>query len=808
MQLDPLGTAPLLLVVVILSAVALAKVDPSFDRSLTRFSRRLFGRYVPPSEDRSRLLQSAFVVYTYRTYAARTLFFTALAAVGGAVVGVYAFGALLLAIPTIVDLMMGLPRTMVNALGIRGFELVLSERETLWIAMAGGLVGGLVASGLTYWLRWELPRSTAAARERAIDEGQGRTLAFLYALSRGGVAFPQALRTLADNRGIYGASAEEVSVAVRQMDLFGQDMITAVRGMAERTPSEDFKTFSENLASVLQSGRSLSTFLREQYERTKAESERRQEEILEHLATVAEAYVTVLVAAVLFFITILLVFGLTLTDTLPFLKIVGYVMIPLANAGFMLYLDQRLSVLGIGNNKTSTTLDRRETTTFAKPTETGRTTAADGGYADSIERRQLAFYDKVASVRRLVTSPIETFLWNPSRILYVTVPIALLAVLLRAPAAFETGAVNVRALDDVLLQSLLFVLVTFAIVRELYTRRIRRIEAATPELLERLASLNEAGMTVVESLERVRGTDVGELSTEVERIWADVTMGANVEDALTRLGRRIRTTSMSRVVTLLTNAMRSSGKMGPILRIAADQARADHRLRRQRRQQMLTYLVVIYISFLVFLVIIASVQEVLVPALPSSVPTPENTGRLGVNADQFARLGQVDKAAYTLVFFHTALVQALFTGFVGGQLGEGSLRDGAKHAAIMLGVAYVVFLLLSSPVASVTVDAPTASQETITVDSVSLSDGGYVVIYQQEVGGDVVGQSAYLGPGTHKDVEIAVDGSLERGRSIVVVPHMDTDDDQTLSYDAGFERDRPYPAPGQGEFVTVELDVR
>jgi flagellar protein FlaJ len=327
-------------------------------------------------------------------------------------------------------------------------------------------------------------------------------------------------------------------------------------------------------------------------------------------------------------------------------------------------------------------------------------------------------------------------------------------------------------------------------------------------LLERLASLNEAGMTVVESLERVRGTDVGELSTEVERIWADVTMGANVEDALTRFGRRIRTTSMSRVVTLLTNAMRSSGKMGPILRIAADQARADHRLRRQRRQQMLTYLVVIYISFLVFLVIIASVQEVLVPALPSSVPTPENTGRLGVNADQFARLGQVDKAAYTLVFFHTALVQALFTGFVGGQLGEGSLRDGAKHAAIMLGVAYVVFLLLSSPVASVTVDAPTANQETITVDSVSLSDGGYVVIYQQEVGGDVVGQSAYLGPGTHKDVEIAVDGSLERGRSIVVVPHMDTDDDQTLSYDAGFERDRPYPAPGQGEFVTVELDVR
>jgi flagellar protein FlaJ len=807
MELDPLGTLPVFVVIAILCLIVLAMLDESFDRSVTRFSRRLFGRYVPESETRDRRLKSAFVVYTYRTYAARTLMFTAVAAVGGAITGVYVFGGILLAIPTIVELMLGLPRTMVNTLGIRGFELLLSDREILVVVLSGGLVGGLTAAGLTYWLRWEMPRSTAAVRQRAIDEGMGRTLAFLYALSRGGVPFPSALRTLSDNREIYGASAEEVSVAVRQMDLFGQDMITAVRSMSDRTPSEDFKTFSENLASVLQSGRSLSTFLREQYERTKAESEQRQEEILEHLATVAEAYVTVLVAAVLFFITILLVFGLTLTDTLVFLQMVGYLMIPLANAGFMLYLAQRLEILGIGGDRTTGLLERRETTTFAKPDGTSDSTVTDGGYVDSIEHRQLAFYDRLATVKRLLSSPAETFLWNPSRLLYVLVPIALLSILLRAPPAFATGAVNLRMLDDVLIQPLLLVLLPYAVVRELYARRVRRIEAATPELLERLASLNEAGMTVVESLERVQGSDVGHLSDEVERIWADVTMGANVEDALTRFGRRIRTTSISRVVTLLINAMRSSGKMGPILRIAADQSRSDYRLRRQRRQQMLTYLVVIYISFLVFLVIITSVQEVLVPSLPSSVPTPENTGRLGVNTDQFERLGQVDKATYTLVFFHTALVQALFSGFVGGQLGEGSLRDGAKHAAIMLGVAYVAFLLLSSPVASLTMENPAGGQQTVEIDSVSLSDGGYVVVYERGLDGDAIGQSEYLPAGTHRNVAIELSRPTNEGRSVVVVPHLDTDDDQELEYD-GFDVDRPYPAPGKGEFVVVEREIR
>ena len=109
---------------------------------------------------------------------------------------------------------------------------------------------------------------------------------------------------------------------------------------------------------------------------------------------------------------------------------------------------------------------------------------------------------------------------------------------------------------------------------------------------------------------------------------------------------------------------------------------------------MFTYLVVIYISFFVFLVIIVAVQEVLVPSLPNNVPTPDNTNQLAVNVDQFARFGQVNKAAYTLVFFHTALLQATCSGFIAGQMGEGSLKAGAKHAFVMVLVAYGILLLL------------------------------------------------------------------------------------------------------------------
>jgi len=812
MALNPLGLAPLAIVVGIVAVVLASSVNEPLDRRLTRLSRRLFGRYVSPSEERERQLEAAYIGETYRGYAARTYLFTGVAAIGGAVAGAYIVSGVLLLVPTIIDLLMGLPRTMVNAFGIRGFELVLTSAQTLLILILSGLFFGVGTAAIVYTLRWELPKNTAAVRERNIDAGMARTIAFMYALSRGGMSFSATMSVLAHNKEIYGDNAREFGVAVREMELFGRDMISAIERMADRTPSERFKTFSENLSSVLQSGQSLSEFLHSQYERHQEEAAERQADLLESLATIAEAYVTIFVAGVLFLITILLVFGLTTTDTLNLLQLLAYLAIPLSNLGFMVYLSSRLDALGIGDDGTTNALERHETASMGRPT-TARSGVADGGAIPGADDNvvRLNFYDRFKSVKQALRSPLRSLIWNPTKILYFSVPVALLVFAIRVPEVFQTARPNIRLLDDLVVQSLLLVLGSFAIVRTIYSRRIAKIEAATPELLERLASLNEAGMTLVESFRRVRGSDVGVLSIETERIWADIRMGANVDDALIRFGRRIRTTSVSRVVTLLTNAMHASGQLGPVLRIAATQARADHRLEKRRKQQMLTYLVVIYISFFVFLVIIVSVQEVLVPALPSSVPTPaSSTNRLGVNVDQFARLGRVDKAAYTLVFFHTALAQAILTGFIGGQLGEGSLKDGAKHAAVLLGIAYVAFILLSSPVASMTVENPTIEGNTLTVDSASLSSGGFVVVHDGDEDDEVIGVSRYLEPGTHKDVRIQIDNPPSSGSQLVLVAHQDTNENRILEYDFDVpgKTDQPYAASGQSDTVSIEIELR
>ncbi|MFC7196192.1 type II secretion system F family protein [Halosimplex aquaticum] len=746
------GLAPLLVGLGLVALLAFAPLHRELRTVSIRIARRYFARYV--SEDaphRRRRLREAYVDQTYRAYAAETYLVTAVAAAAGAIVGVYLTGGALLILPAVGEFINQLPNAMASALGRPELEPQLTPKQVFAVLTGGGALTGLGAAGFAYWFRWERPRSRAETRRRGINEGLPRTVAFVYALSRGGMAMPDVMRTLARNRAVYGHGADEVSVAVREMDLLGRDIITAVRNVTRRTPSEEFKTFGENLASVLQSGQNLSGFLREQYDRYQEEALDRQEDVLELLATIAEAYVTVLVAGTLFLMTILLVFGLTTTRTINFLRLLAYVMIPLANLLFVVYLSGKLDLLGVGGGAETGGLAESvrgnaglpdpsskwdgvpDSTSDSDPgsasdghpgSERGSDRqATDGGYATaSIDRRQLGAYDALARVRALFDRPAQKLLRRPTAILYVTVPLALLSVALRAPGLF-VGDVQVRALDDVLVQALLVVVGSFAVVWEYYSRRIRRMEAALPEFLDRLASLNQAGMSVVEALERVRESDLGVLSVEVDRIHRDITYGANVDDALRRFGLRVRTTATTRVVTLLTNALRASGDVAPVLRIAGQQAAAELKLRRKRRQQMFTYLVVIYVSFAVFLVIIVAVQEVLVPSLPNNVPTPENTNRMAVDVEAFARFGRVNKAAYTLVFFHTAIIQAVLSGFVAGQLGEGSLKDGAKHAAVLLAVAYAAFVLLSSPVAQVTFSDQTITGDTVTVDSVSLSEG-------------------------------------------------------------------------------------
>ena len=136
-------------------------------------------------------LRAGRIDTTYRRYAATTLLYVL-------------FVALVLGTLTAVPLLSPSIRTTLAGVDpAAGAALsVLSGPIVAPIAVLCGILGAALGAGLTYWLRWWFPSARARNRERRIDLTFSRTVALLYALSRGGISVPEMLRTLRRNRGV------------------------------------------------------------------------------------------------------------------------------------------------------------------------------------------------------------------------------------------------------------------------------------------------------------------------------------------------------------------------------------------------------------------------------------------------------------------------------------------------------------------------------------------------------------------------------------------------------------------------------
>ncbi|MFB6300958.1 MAG: type II secretion system F family protein [Halobacteriales archaeon] len=705
---------PLVVVLIGLGIVALAPVVGRIKRVLRRIAITGFGEYVRSLggqvAERKRQLRAAHIGTTYRTYASVTLLYATIFAVIGSILGVYLFAGVLsvLAIP---------PETMQAILPTQFDFLVgvltapeLSATELFVLLLLSSATFGVIAGLGTYWLRWYHPRYLADIRQRKIDRSMVGTIAFVYAMSRGGISFPKIMKTINENAGIYGAAAEEMGVAVRDMEWHGTDLLSALERLAQQTPSEDFQDFSENLTNVLQSGQNLSDFLRDQYERYVDKEQAQQERFLDLLSTLAEGYISLFVVGPLLLITILVVIGLVgLGQTITMLRAIIYLIVPLASAMFIIYIDTLTETLTIARDDTdrqawSAELQNVTLGTSTDVNEESATTAdvaSDGGVATDEEQaaiqqlniERLNAYRQFREVLNILRSPKQTVLRRPTRILYIVVPVAFLALLVRLWGPATTGSLTIQVVDDLLIQSTLFVLGSFALVQELHSRRTRQIDRSIPDFLDRLASVNESGMSFIRSLRNISKSELGPLSAEIDRIERDIEWGAEAGDALKRFERRVSSRAVTRVVTLLTNAMVASGELGPILRVAADDAQMTQRRDRDRRQEMLTYTLIIYLSFIVFLIIIVSLTAVLIPALPESAGGGGG-GVAGVGGGIQLGVSGTEQSTYELLFFHVSVIQGLISGLIAGQMGEGSIRNGVKHAFVMGLIAYGLFTVL------------------------------------------------------------------------------------------------------------------
>jgi flagellar protein FlaJ len=563
-----------------------------------------------------------------------------------------------------------------NVFNIQVPSILTTDPGILSIQIFTVLVTFLLGIYFGYLLLLKLPGYEKRNRAIKINLTLHNAVAYMYAMRKGGAQLMVVFRSLSDRADIYGEVALEFRQIVRDADFFGHDVVTAIHHLAQTTPSEKLKDFLQDLLSVIESGGNMAEFLSLRVRLYQEEARFEQKQFLNILSLVAESYVTLFVAGPLFLIIIMVVMGMMGGSAVLQLTLMTYAIIPVGSVVFI-FLIYHLS-------------DKTEKTERYIRTKWLQTYANIRIYKKKDEEslfEQLKKYDQVRNFVTFIRHPLESFINNVNLTLYVTVPLAVLysvLTFLQVPA-YTNNELYISVIDDHIAIALLVVLIPYAVFYGIWAKKVLGIQELIPDFLERMAGINQSGLTIAQGIAIMVNTNLGLISYEIRKIKKDMDWGANFTEALVRFEERVSTPSIARTVTLITKASEMSGQIGEVLSIAAADAKMTEMLKKERHAEMFIYTVIVYLAFFVFLFVVAVLTMQFLPVLA-------NISTQGISATGIlSGIGAISIATFGRLLYHACLIQAFFSGLIAGQMGESSLAAGVKHACVLLLITLVVF---------------------------------------------------------------------------------------------------------------------
>lgn len=197
----------------------------------------------------------------------------------------------------------------------------------------------LVFGGITYLVFLLYPTVEAGNRRRNIDASLPYAINYITSMSTAGITPAEVFRLLGDSP-IYGESHVEARYIAREIDIFGRDLIDALRLVASSTPSKRMKEFLQGAMASISSGGDLTQYFRTKSDQYILENRQQQKLFLETLGLISESYVTAMVAGTLFLIILQSIMSTLSADNRPlFLYAIIYIMIPLGSAAFVIMID-------------------------------------------------------------------------------------------------------------------------------------------------------------------------------------------------------------------------------------------------------------------------------------------------------------------------------------------------------------------------------------------------------------------------------------------------------------------------------------
>jgi archaeal flagellar protein FlaJ len=212
----------------------------------------------------------------------------------------------------------------------------------------------------------------------------------------------------------------------------------------------------------------------------------------------------------------------------------------------------------------------------------------------------------------------------------------------------------------------------------------KQVDQNIPRLLKDLTESVRSGMTLPRAVEDASQRDYGPVSKELERAISMLSLGANFEDTLMFLAKRLRRPVALRMCTILVEAQKTGGKLLEVLDTSVALFSSLNSFIEEEKNNMKPYMMTIYMATLTFLIIsFIMLHQFLAPLAAASVnASSAQSGLLS---------GVYDINYYASLLFWGALLESIFGGLVVGKIVYRDLTAGLSHSLILMIITIIFF---------------------------------------------------------------------------------------------------------------------
>ena len=188
------------------------------------------------------------------------------------------------------------------------------------------------------------PVYRADKHKRELDDELPFTTGYMAILASAGVS-PEKIFYSLSTLSVPLAASSEARDVIKNVNLFGLDVISALEKASSRTPSEKLRDTIEGMISTIHTGGNLGAFLREKFKTHMRLKRLSLKKYSDSLSVLSEVYVALLLTGPLLFVIMLSVMsmlgggGLGILSSDLLLNLLTYIGIPVCALIFLIILD-------------------------------------------------------------------------------------------------------------------------------------------------------------------------------------------------------------------------------------------------------------------------------------------------------------------------------------------------------------------------------------------------------------------------------------------------------------------------------------